>query len=43
MNASEMKRLTKMKTENEGSKKRGGGRKGGTYWEMGVEGGRRDG
>lgn len=44
MNASEMKRLTKMKTENEGNDKErvGEERMGRTYWEMGwrVDGGR---
>lgn len=42
MNASEMKRLTKMKTENEGNDKEGGREKG-TYWQMGVESGWREG
>lgn len=46
MNASEMKRFTKMKTENGGNDKRrvGEERRGRTYWEIGwMEGGRGEG
>lgn len=42
MNASEMKRLTKMKTENEGNDK-GGREKGWNILGNGVEGGWREG